>query len=53
MIVTRLVLGPFPGELLHRLRSCERATVVVDPGSDGDRVIAEIERTGRELDASG
>jgi len=27
------------------------ATVVVDPGSDGEKVIAEIERTGRELDA--
>lgn len=51
MIVTRLVLGPFQENCYIVSDPASGATVVVDPGSDGDKVIAEIERTGRELDA--
>jgi glyoxylase-like metal-dependent hydrolase (beta-lactamase superfamily II) len=51
VIVTRLVTGPFQENCYIVSDPASGATVVVDPGSDGDRVIAEIERTGRELDA--
>jgi glyoxylase-like metal-dependent hydrolase (beta-lactamase superfamily II) len=49
--VTRLVLGPFQENCYIVSDPESGATVVVDPGSDGDRVIAEVERMGRELDA--
>jgi glyoxylase-like metal-dependent hydrolase (beta-lactamase superfamily II) len=51
VIVTRLVTGPFQENCYIVSDPDTGATVVVDPGSDGDRVIAEVERTGRELDA--
>jgi glyoxylase-like metal-dependent hydrolase (beta-lactamase superfamily II) len=51
VIITRLVLGPFQENCYIVSDPVSGATVVVDPGSDGEKVIAEIERTGRELDA--
>ncbi len=51
MIVTRLILGPFQENCYILTDPVTGATAVVDPGSDGDRVIAEIERTGHELRA--
>jgi glyoxylase-like metal-dependent hydrolase (beta-lactamase superfamily II) len=51
VIVTRLVVGPFQENCYIVSDPASGGTVVVDPGSDGDKVIAEIERTGRELDA--
>jgi glyoxylase-like metal-dependent hydrolase (beta-lactamase superfamily II) len=49
LIVTRLILGPFQENCYVVTDPATGATAVVDPGSDGDRVIAEIERTGHEL----
>jgi hydroxyacylglutathione hydrolase len=51
MIVTRLILGPFQENCYIVTDPVTGATAVVDPGSDGDRIIAEIERTGHELRA--
>lgn len=51
MIVTRLILGPFQENGYIVTDPATGATAVVDPGSDGDTVIAEIERTGHELRA--
>jgi glyoxylase-like metal-dependent hydrolase (beta-lactamase superfamily II) len=49
LIVTRLILGPFQENCYVVTDPATGTTAVVDPGSDGDRVIAEIERTGHEL----
>ena len=51
MIVTRLVLGPFQENCYIVRDPASGAAAVVDPGSDGDRIIAEIERTGNGLAA--
>lgn len=51
MIVARLILGPFQENCYIITDPVTGATAVVDPGSDGDRVIAEIERMGHELRA--
>jgi hydroxyacylglutathione hydrolase len=51
VIVTRLILGPFQENCYIVTDPATGATAVVDPGSEGDRVIAEIERTGHELRA--
>lgn len=51
MIVTRLILGPFQENGYIVTDPATGATAVVDPGSDGDTIIAEIERTGHELRA--
>ncbi len=51
MIVTRLVLGPFQENGYIVTDPASGETAVVDPGSEGDKVIAEIERAGRELSA--
>ena len=51
MIITRLILGPFQENGYIVTDPATGATAVVDPGSDGDTVIAEIERTGHELRA--
>jgi hydroxyacylglutathione hydrolase len=51
VIITRLILGPFQENCYIVTDPVTGATAVVDPGSDGDRVIAEIERTGHELRA--
>lgn len=51
MIVTRLVLGPFQENSYIVTDPASGATAVVDPGSEGDKVIAEIERSGHELRA--
>jgi hydroxyacylglutathione hydrolase len=51
LIITRLVLGPFQENSYIVTDPATGATAVVDPGSDGDQVIAEIERGGHELSA--
>jgi glyoxylase-like metal-dependent hydrolase (beta-lactamase superfamily II) len=51
VIITRLILGPFQENGYIVTDPATGATAVVDPGSDGDTVIAEIERTGHELRA--
>jgi len=51
LIVTRLVLGPFQENCYIVRDPASGAAAVVDPGSDGDRIIAEIERTGNGLAA--
>lgn len=51
MIVTRLILGPFQENGYIVTDPATGATAVVDPGSDGDTIIAEIERMGHELSA--
>jgi len=51
VIVTRLILGPFQENGYIVTDPATGATAVVDPGSDGETVIAEIERTGHELRA--
>jgi glyoxylase-like metal-dependent hydrolase (beta-lactamase superfamily II) len=51
VIVTRLILGPFQENGYIVTDPATGATAIVDPGSDGDTVIAEIERTGHELHA--
>ncbi len=51
MIITRLVVGPFQENSYVVTDPATGATVVVDPGSDGDRIIAEIEGMGHELHA--
>jgi len=51
VIVTRLILGPFQENGYIVTDPATGATAVVDPGSDGDTIIAEIERTGHELRA--
>jgi glyoxylase-like metal-dependent hydrolase (beta-lactamase superfamily II) len=51
VIITRLILGPFQENGYIVTDPATGATAVVDPGSDGDTVIAEIEKTGHELRA--
>lgn len=51
MNVDCLVVGPFPENCYIVTDSATGATAVVDPGADGDRIIAEIERSGHELNA--
>ena len=51
MIITQLVVGPFQENCYIVTDPATGVTAVVDPGSDGDRVIAEIERTGHDLHA--
>ena len=51
MNVIPLVLGPFQENCYVVSDPATGATVVVDPGSEGEEVIAEIERGGHELQA--
>jgi hydroxyacylglutathione hydrolase len=51
MNVTPIVLGPFQENAYIVSDPATGATAVVDPGSEGDRVIAAIEHTGHELSA--
>lgn len=51
MNVIPLVLGPFQENCYVVSDPATGATVVVDPGSEGEQVIAEIERGGHELQA--
>lgn len=51
MIITRLVVGPFQENCYIVTDAATGATAVVDPGSDGDLIIAEIEGMGHELHA--
>jgi hydroxyacylglutathione hydrolase len=51
LIVTQLVLGPFQENCYVVSDPATGATAIVDPGSDGERVIAEVERGGGEVEA--
>jgi hydroxyacylglutathione hydrolase len=51
VIVTRLILGPFQENGYIVTDPATGATAIVDPGSDGDTVIAEVERAGNEPSA--
>jgi hydroxyacylglutathione hydrolase len=51
LIVTRVEVGPFQENCYIVTDPATGATAVVDPGSDGDRIIAEVERMGHELHA--
>ncbi len=51
MIVTRLVLGPFQENCYIVTDPATGATAVVDPGSEGERVIAEVEHAGGAVEA--
>ena len=51
MNINALVLGPFQENCYVVTDPSTGATVVVDPGSEGEQVIAEIEREGHELQA--
>lgn len=51
MIITRLVVGPFEENCYIVTDPATGATAVVDPGSDGDRIIGEVEGMGHELHA--
>jgi glyoxylase-like metal-dependent hydrolase (beta-lactamase superfamily II) len=51
VIVTRLILGPFQENCYIVTDPATGVTAVVDPGSEGEKVIAEIERTGHDLHA--
>lgn len=51
MKVTQLVVGQFQENCYIVTDPATGATAVVDPGSDGDRVIAEAERAGGAVEA--
>ena len=51
MIVTQVVVGPFQENSYIVTDPATGVTSIVDPGSDADKIIAEIERTGRDLHA--
>lgn len=51
MIVTQLVTGPFQENCYIVTDEATGATAIVDPGSDGDRIIAEVEEKGGEVAA--
>ena len=49
MIVVPFVLGPFQENCYVVTDSSSGATAIVDPGSDGDRLVAEIERMSGDV----
>lgn len=49
MIVVPFVLGPFQENCYVVTDSASGATAIVDPGSDGDRLVAEIERMSTDV----
>ena len=49
MIVVPFVLGPFQENCYVVTDSASGATAIVDPGSDGDRLVAEIERMSSDV----
>jgi len=49
VIVVPFVLGPFQENCYVVTDSSSGATAIVDPGSDGDRLVAEIERMGGDV----
>lgn len=51
MIVTPLVTGPFQENCYIVTDEATGATAIVDPGSDGDQIIAEAESTGGKVGA--
>lgn len=51
MIVTQVVVGPFQENSYIVTDPATGVTSIVDPGSDAEKIIAEIERTGRDLHA--
>ena len=51
MIVTPLVTGPFQENCYIVTDTAGGATAIVDPGSDGDQIIAEVEAKGGEVEA--
>jgi hydroxyacylglutathione hydrolase len=51
LIITQLTVGAFQENCYLVADPDSDAIVIVDPGSEGDRLIAEIEKTGRRLEA--
>ncbi|HYN80770.1 MAG TPA: MBL fold metallo-hydrolase [Gemmatimonadaceae bacterium] len=49
MIVVPFVLGPFQENCYVVTDSASGATAIVDPGSDGDRLVAEIEQMSQDV----
>jgi len=49
VIVVPFVVGPFQENCYVVTDSGSGATAIVDPGSDGDRLVAEIERMGSDV----
>jgi len=47
LTVTQITVGAFQENCYIVSDSESEATAIVDPGSDGDRIIAEVERQGR------
>lgn len=51
MIVTQITVGAFQENCYVVADPDGEATAIVDPGSEGDRIIAEVERMGRNPEA--
>jgi hydroxyacylglutathione hydrolase len=51
LIVTPLVLGPFQENCYIVSDPATGSTAIVDPGSEGERIIAEVERGTHEVEA--
>jgi len=49
LIVTQLVTGPFQENCYIVTDEATGATAIVDPGSDGERIIAEVEDKGLDV----
>ena len=51
LTITQITVGAFQENCYIVSNSESGATAIVDPGSDGDRIIAEVERQGRTPEA--